>query len=97
LHVNNQKHGYFVYIWLVAGRIVLCKSGGKFLLFQTSECLTVWAVPLLNRNVNHIEVLGIADNRMVVRFINRVTVARVLVGQYAPMRFSFQYMYWNAI
>ena len=19
LHVNNQKHGYFVYIWLVAG------------------------------------------------------------------------------
>jgi len=41
LHVNNQKHGYFVYIWLVAGRIMLCKSGGKFLLFQTSECLTV--------------------------------------------------------
>ena len=66
----------------------------------------------LNRNINHIEVLGIvrvgatfqqrttttvADNRMVVRFINQVTVARVLVGQYAPMRFSFQYMYWNAI
>ena len=63
-------------------------------------CNDVQCSLIATRNLLKLAIMSIADNRMVVLFTNKVTMARVLVGQvpnqiivaqdqYAPMKFLF--------